>query len=234
MDKKLTITIEGDAVGPKMQISITTLQNGFQIRNQVTEKKGDLTLLHLTISKGKVPEEELVQALLALPGVQSVTGESADTAAEAIADAQAQLGLIATTIAQAYPNMLAPLRKYEASLPSEIQAPMMYEVGRLVGEKIYISQFPGVKGGGTAALTMEQFIARAIKPFAIVKTSGPQLELPVCPFSVNPVSSGGKECEFLKGLIDGLFEAIPNAPQVHATKVYCRARGDATCRFHSS
>ena len=233
MDKTLTVAFEGNSAALKVKISIVVLQCGFQIRKQNFIDLNGGSALNLTVAQGKKPLSELIDALQALPEVTEVQEDSHSVDA-AIEEVSAQLDPVVAAAAQAYPNFMGVLRDYEQGLPDEIRAQMMFEIGQRVGTEIYSTRLAKIRSGATAPLILEQIIMRAVKPFAIARISGSQLELSVCPFSVNPVSLGGKDCEFLSGFISGLFASIPDGPAVSIVKEHCKARGEGRCSFQAS
>ena len=233
MDKTLKITFKGNSATFKVKTSIAVLQSGFQIRKQDFIDNDESATLLLTVSQGKKPLSELIGALNDVPEVVDVREDSQAIDA-ALEESSRALEPVVNAVVAAYPNFMSVLRDYEHSLPDEIRAQMMFEIGQRVGAQIYTKNFAKTRAGTTAPLILEQIVIRSIKPFAIVKTSGSELQLSVCPFSVNPVSSGGKECEFLSGFISGLFESTPEAPAVRIVKAHCKARGEGQCTFQAS
>lgn len=233
MNKTLVIDFDGNSAAIKVKISITVLQSGFKIHKQNFIDSDGGSGLQLTVVQGEKPLSELIDALKAVPEVTDVQEDSqaVDTAIE---QAGNQLEPIVAAVAKAYPNFMGVVRDYEQTLPEEIRGQMLNAVGQGAGTQIYNTHLAKIKYEPTVPLILEQIVLRAIKPFAIARTSGSQLELSVCPFSVNPVSPKGIDCEFLSGFLRGLFANIPDAPKVSINKTHCKARGEGRCAFHTS
>lgn len=212
-------------------------------QQQMTEAD-DHRMLALKVEGPSMPVSNLLNAVLAIPGVEEVvSGADAPQAAAPSAPVRNAGDSPAVAIAEAFPDILDLINTHRATLAQEQAPELMFALGVevaflrrgtfadvpdaiTVGEFISARILPELSGLGTADTSDEGVrVLSSIfsKPKKGHKASGFGFPLG----SVDVV----EKCDFLSGYLQGMMEITPAMRYGHVEETMCRKEGHPYCLF---
>ncbi len=213
-------------------------------KQKMTEAE-DHRMLALTVEGPNMPVSNLLNAVMAIPGVDEVlSGADLPQAAVTSSPVRNAGDSAAVAIAEAFPDILDLINAHRATLAQEQAPELMFALGVEVAtlrrdafadvpDTLSVSEFistrvlPELAGLGDVDMADDDVrVLSSIfsKPKKGQKASG---------FGFRLGSADTLEkCDFLSGYLQGMMEVTPAMRYGHVEETMCRKEGQPYCLFH--
>ncbi len=141
---------------------------------------------------------------------------------------QQKLIQMAQNLINSYPDLVAAVRDIDNN--PEISTQNMLKLGQYVGQGLVAQEKIKQVSIQNMPSSIKKLVLPAISPFVIADVQGNELKVHANPFCMHKTSDQ-PSCYFLRGMIQGLLQSVPNLPEFTVDETSCKATGADSCTF---